>query len=105
MPKITRKQRQSKAKEPVEPPAAAPPEPAATPAQQLTERVRVRCPCCGMLPEDFRISGGPYPFEVKIQQFGGNAFIRYNDHPELIDQWKPIIIEKLKAALQLLGEE
>ncbi len=106
MPKLTRKQRQSPAKAPTKqaPRAAAKaPEPPAAVERKITERVRVRCPVCGMLPEDFRIERGPYNLEVKMQQFGGDRYMKYEERPDLIEDWKPTLIQKIRAALQLLG--
>lgn len=115
MPRLPRKVRQEGMKAPPSK-RKAPVEPITEPTRGLREQIRVRCPCCGMLPEDYRLLGGPYPLEVKLQVFGGSTpsstgkmrdrrgVMDYTDKPELSEEWKEKLREKLQAALDMLGE-
>jgi len=82
----------------------------------IQERLRVRCPCCGSLPEEERIKLGPYELEVQLQRFGGSfksptgrmksrrGYMDYEPQPQMLEEWRGILREKLQAALDLLGE-
>ena len=40
----------------------------------MKERLRFRCPCCGMIADVDRLNGeGPYELELFIQRFGGKV--------------------------------
>ena len=40
----------------------------------MKERLRFRCPCCGMIADVDRLHGeGPYELELFIQRFGGKV--------------------------------
>lgn len=98
------------------PAAAVPPESAPT---RHAVRVRVTCPCCGMLPEVERFLSSPYAPEVRIQRFGGSfpateerpmvGFMRYDfGSPEqLVDTLGLFLLvseEARQAVLELLPD-
>lgn len=39
----------------------------------MKEKLRARCPCCGMMADVDRFEGGPHEVEVFIQRFGGKV--------------------------------
>jgi len=48
----------------------------------VKERLRFRCPCCGMIADVDRLNGeGPYELELFIQRFGGKVKLTE-------DEWK-----------------
>ena len=48
----------------------------------MKERLRFRCPCCGMIADVDRLNGeGPYELELFIQRFGGKVKLTE-------DEWK-----------------
>ncbi len=39
----------------------------------MAERIRVRCPCCGMMANKKNFQSTPYKVEVYLQTFGGKV--------------------------------
>ena len=37
----------------------------------MTQRIRIRCPHCGLMSDPQRIKDGPYNLQVYLQTFGG----------------------------------
>jgi hypothetical protein len=129
MPRQTRKARKAKAKK-ITPPALVEQAPRETPAESISwniqQRIMIRCPCCGRVGEPsftsrrtgvaIGISEGPFELEVFWQRFGGSmpsptggmrdraGFMEYSPAADQLEEWRPIIIEKLKAALEQLEE-
>lgn len=100
------------------PAVVEPAAPEAVPARHAV-RVRMTCPCCGMLPEVERFFSSPYAPEVRIQRFGGGfpateerpmvGFMRYDfGSPEqLVDALRLFLLvseEARRAVLELLPD-
>lgn len=89
----------------------------------MMEKIRVRCPICGMLSELERVRKKPvYQIEVYLQRFGGRlpskpapepitpkrgpkprrgiGFMEYNklDDPKLIDEARKLFLEHIEQA-------
>lgn len=89
----------------------------------MMEKIRVRCPICGMMPELERVKEKPvYQIEAYLQRFGGRlpskpesepikpkrgpkprrgiGFMEYNklDDPKLIDEARKLFLEHIERA-------
>jgi len=54
----------------------------------VKERLRFRCPCCGMIADVDRLNGeGPYELELFIQRFGGK--VKLTDDEREDRKYKP----------------
>jgi hypothetical protein len=94
---------------------------------KMKERIRVRCPLCGMLPgiERLRVRS-PYKFEIYLQRFGGRirqeestlpieprrgpkprrgvGFMEYKkiQNPQMLREIKALLLERARQAEERL---
>lgn len=80
------------------------------------EELRAHCPLCNMMVGKMQnFLDGPYEFKIMLQQFGGSmksptgkmaqrpGYMSYVDVTDShLAEWAPIVVEKLRAALDQL---